>query len=94
MLYSEICIEIKFLLIETTLFVFFPSHIPLATPVVWVLYGDDSEEGKLNSFSLFPFLKYNGDYNVWNRHYILLVMFCLKANESSSDCQPSEYDSP
>jgi len=29
--------------------------------------------------------------SVWNRHYILVKMFCLKASESFSDCQASEY---
>lgn len=54
------------LVIETTLvFVFLLPHSPpLATLVVWVLYEEDSEEGKLNSFSMFSSSKYNGDYNV------------------------------
>lgn len=62
-----VCFEIMEVLVtETTLvFVFpLPHSPPLATPVVWVLYEEDSEEGKLNSFSSFSSFKYNGDYNV------------------------------
>lgn len=62
-----VCIEKDgFFVIETpSVFVFLlPCSLPFAAPVVWVLYEDDSKEGKLNSFSLFSFWKYNSDYNV------------------------------
>lgn len=71
-------------------FLFFPFHChPCGLSFVWGLRGREAE---------FLFLVFLLHIQWWLQGLcatgIILVMFCLKASESSSACQASEYDSP